>query len=131
MIFFSLADNHIYDYGNSDLKATIGDFKKYNIKYLGASLNFENAYKPEIIKIKDTKVGFLAFCEAEFGSLTEDENRSGYAWINHPSVNKRVIDIKSKVDILIMMVHAGAEDAPLPLPEWRNRYKELCDLGAD
>lgn len=63
--------------------------------------------------------------------MIEDESRSGYVWINHPLVNKRVIDIKSKVDILIMIVHAGAEDVPLPLPEWRSRYKKLCDLGAD
>ena len=46
-------------------------------------------------------------------------------------MNRIVIDIKSKVDILIMIIHAGAEDVPLPLPEWRNRYKEFCDLGAD
>ena len=42
-----------------------------------------------------------------------------------------MIHTKSKVDILIVIIHAGAEDVPLPLPEWRSRYKELCDLGAD
>lgn len=128
---FSLANNHIYDYGDEGLGATIEELKRCIVGYVGAGLDFECAYKPKIIKIEDTKIGFLAFCEAEFGSLTEDENRGGYAWINHPSVNRIVIDTKSKVDILIMIIHAGAEDVPLPLPEWQNRYKELCDLGAD
>ena len=127
----SLANNHIYDYGETGLKDTIDEITKNNLDYIGAGLTFDEAYSLMLKEIENTKIGFLAFCEAEFGALIEDEGRGGYAWINHPSVNNIVRDSKQKVDILILIVHAGVEEVPLPLPEWRARYRELCDLGAD
>jgi len=127
----SLANNHIYDYGETGLKDTIDEITKNNLDYIGAGLTFDEAYSLMLKEIENTKIGFLAFCEAEFGALIEDEGRGGYAWINHPSVNNIIRDSKQKVDILILIVHAGVEEVPLPLPEWRARYRELCDLGAD
>ena len=128
---FSLANNHIYDYGETGLKDTIDEITKNNLDYIGAGLSFDEAYSLLIKEIDEIKIGFLAFCESEFGALLEDEGRGGYAWINHPSVNNIVRDSKQEVDVLILIAHAGAEEVPLPLPEWRARYRELCDLGVD
>lgn len=30
-----------------------------------------------------------------------------------------------------MIAHAGLEDEDIPLPEWRERYRELIDVGCD
>jgi len=127
----SLANNHIYDYGETGLKVTLSEITNHGLDYIGAGLSFNEAYKLTIKEIDDIKIGFLAFCEAEFGALLEDEGRGGYAWINHPSVNKIIIKSKQEVDILILIAHAGEEEVPLPLPEWRTRYRELCDFGVD
>lgn len=128
---FSLANNHIYDHGEMGLKKTIDEIVKNDLEYIGAGLSFDEAYSLTIEEIDNTKIGFLAFCEAEFGALLEDEGRGGYAWINHQSVNNIVIKSKQKVDVLILIAHAGEEEVPLPLPEWRIRYQELCDFGVD
>lgn len=127
----SLANNHIYDYGETGLKDTLSEITKYGLDYIGAGLSFDEAYELTIKKIDDIKIGFLSFCEAEFGALLEDDGRGGYAWINHQSVNNIVRKSKQKVDVLILIAHAGAEEVPLPLPEWRTRYRELCDFGVD
>jgi poly-gamma-glutamate synthesis protein (capsule biosynthesis protein) len=127
----SLANNHIYDYGETGLKDTLSEITKHGLDYIGAGLSFDEAYELMIKKIDDIKIGFLSFCEAEFGALLEDEGHGGYAWINHPSVNNIVRKSKQKVDVLILIAHAGEEEVPLPLPEWRTRYRELCDLGVD
>jgi len=67
-----------------------------------------------------------------FGVINpENENSSGFAWINHPKSNKIVGESKKKVDFLIIQIHAGEEDLHLPQPEWRKRYKEIINLGAD
>ena len=128
---FSLANNHIYDHGEMGLKETIDEIVKNDLEYIGAGSSFDEAYTLKVKEIDNTKIGFLAFCEAEFGALLEAEGRGGYAWINHPSVNNIVRNSKQEVDVLILIAHAGAEEVPLPLPEWRARYQELCDLGVD
>jgi poly-gamma-glutamate synthesis protein (capsule biosynthesis protein) len=100
--------------------------------HVGAGQNFRKAYMLKTIEIKGFKVGFLAFCESEFGAYTNKESQKyGYAWINHDLVDEIIKRNRSKVDILILSSHAGVEEMPLPLPEWRSRYKELCDLGVD
>lgn len=128
---FSLANNHIYDHGEMGLEKTIDEIVKNDLEYIGAGSSFDEAYSLTMEEINDIKIGFLAFCEAEFGALLEDEGRGGYAWINHQSVNNIVRKSKQKVDVLILIAHAGEEEVPLPLPEWRTRYRELCDLGVD
>lgn len=55
---FSLANNHIYDYGYNGLKATIKELRKNNVEYVGADIDFKSAYVPLIKKIEDSKVGF-------------------------------------------------------------------------
>lgn len=125
----SLANNHIYDYGQKALNNTLNAFANENT--IGAGKNFEETYKPLFIEIKGCKTGFLSLCENEFGALTDpSDNRGGYAWINHPSVNTLITKTRQQCDILFVLTHAGIEQIDIPLPEWRNRYKELIDCGA-
>ena len=126
----SLANNHTLDFGVEGLKKTqssMGD-----IITIGAGLP-EEVYKIKVIIIKDIKIGFLALTQLEFGTLTNEyaTNDVGTAWINHKCINSLIIDSKSNVDYLFVIAHAGVEDIEIPLPEWRFRYKELIDLGAD
>lgn len=126
----NLANNHIIDYGQEGLKATLDSFSEKIV--VGAGLNFEEAYRLKVYETNGQKIGFLSFAEFGFGCLDQhNTNAGGYAWINHPIVNELVKTSKSNVDILLVQVHAGAEEVELPLPEWRNRYRELIDLGAD
>ena len=109
---------------------TIRAFDLVNV--CGASLDFEEAYELKEIKINDINFGFLSFCESEFGAITKsEEKKGGFAWINHSCINKLVMASRQKVDFLIVQVHAGIEEVELPLPEWRDRYKELIDYGVD
>ncbi len=126
----SLANNHMYDYGRNSLKATIESLDGMNV--IGAGLGFDEAYEMKVIEVKGTKVGLLAFCESEFGAIVDEWiGNSGYAWVNHKTVNSKILKAKNEVDILIVQVHAGVELIDIPLPEWRSRYKELIDCGVD
>jgi hypothetical protein len=127
----SLANNHIYDYGEEGLFKTIESIEKEGLVHVGAGMNFEDTYKMKIVEKNKVKFGFLSFCEAEFGCLLEDECRGGYAWVNHHNIDNLIKKSKREVDVLIVNAHAGPEEVPVPLPEWRQRYRALCDYGAD
>ena len=51
--------------------------------------------------------------------------------MNHQRVNRLIAESRSRVDALVAIVHAGVEMVDVPLPEWRDRYRELIDLGCD
>ena len=41
------------------------------------------------------------------------------------------MNLKKEVDFIIFFAHAGLEHYDVPLVEWRERYKRLCDLGVE
>ncbi|MBC8432921.1 MAG: CapA family protein [Desulfobacterales bacterium] len=127
----SMANNHIYDFNQEGLETTLQKSHASGLCVVGAGKNFDDAYTMKIKKVRGTKFGFLSACEAEFGCLIENGSHGGYAWINHPLLDDMVQKSRSQIDILIFIAHAGPEEVDIPLPEWRARYRRLCDLGAD
>ena len=126
----NLANNHICDFGQKSLENTLDSFK--NVITLGAGVNFNNAYAAKYITFNNARIGLFSFCESEFGAITDkSQKQGGYAWVNHPSVNNLIKEAKNQCDFLIVLVHAGIEQIDYPLPEWRQRFYELLDLGAD
>lgn len=128
---FSLANNHIMDYGTAGLKMTINAIEK-SVQYLGVG-SWDEAYKPLVLEKDGIKVALFSMTELQFGVLhnTEQADIQGCAWINHPSVNNLIQKTKRQVDYIVVMAHAGLEGEDIPLPEWRNRYRELIDNGCD
>lgn len=128
---FSLANNHSMDYGVQALDATI---KCLNEEcFVGAGL-WDEAYKVKILEIKGKKNGFLAITQFEFGVLDDIafcENKKGAAWMEHPCIDKLIVDSKQQCDYLIVLPHAGLEHFTLPLPELRTLYHHFVDMGAD
>lgn len=129
--YVTIANNHIMDYGEKGLTKTLDILKEKKITYFGAGLSKEEAYKICYIDKNGLKIALMGLGEAQFGTFKNDEQQNGYAWIFHPSIPKKIIDVKKEVDFLIILPHAGLEMCTLPLPEWQDCYKNLIDLGAD
>jgi len=123
--FFTIANNHIMDYGTGGLQETIATFG--NTPYIGAGLNSEDIYKPYITEAKGTKIGFLAVAEGGFGAAFED--RIGYSYMLNKRVKLIIKQMCSECDFCILICHAGAEHWSVPLPEIRDLYKEFIDAG--
>ncbi|PAV31087.1 hypothetical protein CIL05_00045 [Virgibacillus profundi] len=128
-----LANNHIMDYGESGLTATIKEAKQMGLETIGAGFNFNQAYEPVVKRFNNIKIGFINACEAQFGVIDyfSSENQPGYAWINHSEIDKRILELKKECDFVIVLAHAGLEHYDIPQKEWRLRFKHFCDLGAD
>lgn len=126
-----LANNHILDYGKEALAATLLEAKENSLETIGAGLNAEDAYSVLIKKINGLTIGILNACEAQYGEIGIDENKAGYAWIQHPTLETNIIKLRKKCDFIIFFAHAGLEHYPIPQREWRAKYKHFCDLGVD
>ena len=127
----SLANNHIMDYGTNGLYETKKAFEKSLTVGAGS---WEEAYKPVIVEVKAKKIAIFALSQLEFGNLADEwdvSSKDGVAWINHPKVDVTIQQTRQKADYLIVYAHAGLEHAEQPLPEWRDRYRQLIDMGCD
>ncbi|MCS7086040.1 MAG: CapA family protein [Bacteroidia bacterium] len=126
----SLANNHVMDYGAEGLKATLEALERRGISTFGAGMNRDEAYRPLILEKDGQKVALLGAGEAQFGCLIEDD-APGYAWIFHPLTIENIRRCKASGCTVVVLPHAGLEMESLPLPEWRNAYRQLIDAGAD
>lgn len=127
----NLANNHAYDWGEEGLCRTQEAFD--GVEVLGCGY-WDEAYSVRFIELKGYKLGFFSATSADLSSLKDkwtDQKRFGCPWINHFSVDNVLREAKKRCDYLFVMVHAGVEYMSVPLPEWRDRYRQLIDVGVD
>lgn len=126
-----LANNHITDYGLNGLKHTIDQIDKYGFEHMGAGIEYESVYRPFILNIKGIKIGLINLCEAQLGHFKEKDQKYGYAWIGDFDIDERIRSLKREVDYIILIPHAGLENYPIPLKQFRLLYRHWCDIGVD
>lgn len=127
----SVANNHIMDYGEGAMEYTKSSFSSSLVFGAGS---WTEAYSPCIIDKDGAKAAIFGLAHYEFGMLADKwaaRCQKGVAWINHPDVDKIILQYRKEVDYLIVLAHAGVEHIEQPLPEWRDRYRLLIDLGCD
>lgn len=126
-----LANNHIYDYGYKSAKRTIELLDKSNIQHIGlCTEKSDKLYCPLVIEKKGVKVAIFNSAENGFG-CSVDKNINGYAWLFSHILKEKITEYRRKCDYLVLVAHGGLENEPIPLPEWRQTYKDMIDLGVD
>ena len=93
--YLSIANNHSNDFGDEGIRQTMKNLDEQGIKYTGIKKLAETA----IIEKDNLKYGFVSFTPL---SKTVDLNDYEYA-------AELIKSLKSKVDIVIVMFHGGAE----------------------
>ena len=95
--YLSIANNHSNDFGEIGIKETMKNLDNLGIKYSGIKDITESA----VLEKDGKKFGFISFSP---NSATVKLNDYNYA-------KKLISELKSKVDIVIVMFHGGAEGA--------------------
>lgn len=126
---YTMANNHLGDYGITGVKDTIDTFMKLDKDYVGISLEYPNIYKPLRKEIKGINVSIFSVCENEFG--VRRNGQIGTAGYNEEILKELLSDEKEWADFQIVIFHGGCEYNPFPSPELRQRYHELVDWGAN
>jgi len=124
---FSLANNHIMDYGEPGLVTTINELQQKGTRYCGAGTSLPSARKALIIRHEKITLGIISCCEAQFGVARW--HQAGVAEFG-PWMYQEIKNLARHVDVVIVSVHAGIEDSPWPSPYIRNLYRSFIDAGA-
>jgi len=130
----SLANNHMLDYQRIALEDTMDILKENNIEYVGAGFNKEEAFSLKVKQVKDTKIGFLEYTNLGPANWIARETDSGLAWINQKSmeeIKEYIKEIRNKVDILVVSLHAGQEYAENPTNFQISFAQDCINSGAD
>lgn len=127
LFLFSLANNHIMDYGIAGLEATLSLLDPKKFKVCGAGKNIAEARRPIVVECNGARIGIIACCEAQFGVARETQ--AGTAEFG-PWVYEAIRNLREIVDAVIVSVHAGVEDSPWPSPFIRELYHSYIDAGA-
>ncbi len=75
----TLANNHVFDFGEDAFNDMLDILKEHNMPYIGAGRNIDEAMKPYYFVINGYKIGFVNATRAEKNVLTPGatENSSG------------------------------------------------------
>lgn len=123
---FSLANNHIMDYGGDGLKNTLNILDSEDVAYIGAGFSADDIYAPYIFEKDKIRIGILSVAENGFGAYA-DQDRGSYAWYGSPIFDQKLDWLIENCNFVIIICHGGAEKWDFPLPEYRSLYRSWID----
>lgn len=130
----SLANNHVYDYGEDAFLDTLDTLDAAGVKRIGAGKNIEEASKPVYYIVNGYKVALLAATRAEKTVYTPKatETKGGVMYTYNSKEFCEAIKVaKSQSDFVIVNVHWGYEMTTQLEDVQISMGKEFIDSGAD
>ena len=130
----SLANNHVYDYGEEAFLNTLKSLDKYKIQRVGAGKNLAEAKKPVYYFMNGVKIAVVAATRAEKNVMTPqaDKNSSGVFYTyDDEEFLKAIAKAKKKADYVIAYVHWGTEYSTSLESEQTQQAHDYIDSGAD
>lgn len=123
-----LANNHSMDYGQLGVHSTLNELAKIGGIFVGFGENQFVGRKPLRISCQGKRISIIATAENQFGLA--DSDRGGIPGLGS-WIYKTIGDEKQDCDFVIVSVHAGVEDYPLPAPYFQDLYRSYIDVGAN
>lgn len=131
----TLANNHVYDYGEAGLISTLDTLDGAEIPYVGAGRNLEEASAIKYFVVKGRKIAFVSATEIEkFAKYTKEatENSPGVIKTIDTSLFCSVIaEAKANADYVVACVHWGIEGKNDFEAEQRRMAEDYVKAGAD
>lgn len=131
----SLANNHIYDYGEVGFFDTIDNLKKAGIPYIGAGNNIDEASKPYYFIVNGIKVGIVAASCAEkttsFNPVATADSHGVMGTYDSAAFVDAIRKADSECDVLVAYVHWGTENTTVLDEQQKTLAREYIDAGVD
>ena len=131
----SLANNHIYDYGEVGFYDTIDNLKKAGIPYVGAGNNVDEAGKPYYFIVNGIKVGIVAASCAEkttsFNPVATESSHGVMGTYDSTAFVDAIRKADAECDILVAYVHWGTENTTVLDEQQKTLAREYIDAGVD
>ena len=132
----SVANNHVYDYGEVSLLDTLTTLEEAAMPYVGAGRNIEEAIKPVYFIANDYKIAYVSATQIEQGDYPDTkgagENSAGVfrCW-NGDLIYDVVREAKQNADFVITYIHWGTELSETLHWAQSDQAGKLVEAGAD
>lgn len=128
---FSIANNHILDYGPTGLSDTIRNIETHGANHSGAGMTITEARAPAFIRVKGVRVALLAYSATFPESFYAGPGTPGTAFPMEEFLDEDVPRAKSSSDLVIVSFHWGQELMETPKDYQRDLAHRAVDLGAN
>ncbi len=132
--FVTLANNHVFDYGEDAFYDTFDALDKYGINYAGAGKNAKEAQKPFYYIINGRKIAYISATRAEKNILTPEatEDSGGvFRCYDNTRLLEVIEETKQACDYVIVLLHWGTEYSAKLEGVQKETAHEYIDAGAD
>ena len=120
---FSIANNHMMDYGEQGLRDTLEGLTRAGVRFAGAGRNLEEAARPVVIESGGRTVGFLACADRRYQAATD--TTPGVLPALADVLVPRIERLRETVELVYVSIHMGMEYVPVPTPVMR-RLADAC-----
>lgn len=126
---WSLANNHSADWGPEALLQLRNYLLQMGDAPVGAGTHTSDARSPLVIQTPSgSSIGLLAICERQYGGATATS--AGTSEVG-PWVFSEIQRLRQIVDFVVVSIHRGPENSPLPSPNQQDLYRAFIDSGAN
>ncbi|MDD5826497.1 MAG: CapA family protein [Bacilli bacterium] len=130
----TLANNHVYDFGEKAFQDTLEALKDFQIPYVGAGKNIDEAIQPYYFIVNGYKIAFLNATRAEKLILTPEatNDTGGVFRCYDPSLLiQQIKKVRQNSDIVITLLHWGKEDSSSLEDVQVETAKQYIEAGSD
>jgi poly-gamma-glutamate synthesis protein (capsule biosynthesis protein) len=130
----SLANNHMWDYGERALLDTFRHLERAGVAYVGAARKRPQAYAPAVVERGGFRLAVLAVTDIWNQGLLWDHAGNDYvagAEVSALAIAVRKARRKPGIDAVVVSHHGGGEYLERPLPQTRAMARAAIDAGAD
>lgn len=131
---FSLANNHVLDFGMEGLEETLKNLQKDDVPFTGAGLDKESSFRPYKTTINGQDVEFFSFigfrkAASGYGQTSED-NPGGPPFSGLGNLEKYV-GKAAKNSLIVTQLHGAREYTQQPASAYSATVKSAVNAGSD
>ena len=125
----TLANNHIFDFGQEGIERTISILKNNCIEYVGGGHNQKEAGRILYLEKNGETLAIINACEHEFSIA--DQTQGGANGIDPIDMYESIQSAKNNADYVVVITHGGHELFKLPSLRMKKLFHFFIDIGAD
>jgi hypothetical protein len=128
----SVANNHVWDYGERGFLDTLDALDGAGVRYAGASRKAGEQYRPTVLSVNGWSIALFAVTHIwNPGTFETHEAADRVAWADTASVVAAVTRARAEHDIVLVSYHGGREYSDTPAQEPLDFAKAVTQAGAD
>ena len=133
---FSLANNHVMDFGLESFEEMLAALKARSVHYIGAGKRKDEALSPLIIPCGSLKIAFLAYTDLLLKQYYASGTQGGVAELTSENIEQGIREARAQgADHIIVSLHTVKElnssFTALPDALQKKWYRKAVELGAD